>query len=173
MNYATIKTTDVANGPGIRVSLFVSGCEHYCDQCFNAEAWDFDFGTPYSTETEDEILALLAPDYIRGLSLLGGEPLHPRNQRALLPLLQRVKQRYPEKSIWCYTGYLLEDLLAGAVGDLETAVSLLQHTDVLVDGKFIAARKDLTLRFRGSQNQRVLDMPATLASGTPTIWAEL
>lgn len=172
MNYATIKPMDVANGPGIRVSLFVSGCEHYCENCFNAEAWAFDYGETYTTEIENQILEDLNSNYCKGLSLLGGEPFHPKNQADLLSLVRRTKEKYPNKTIWCYTGYVLEDILAGRVGNLDTATALLQHIDVLVDGKFVEALKNLSLRFRGSENQRLLDMPKTLSSGEIVLWDE-
>ena len=167
MNYATIKANDVANGTGIRVSLFVSGCTHYCKDCFNPDAWAFDFGTLYTQETEDYIINLLRPSHIRGLSLLGGEPFHPNNQAALVPLLQRIRKEFPAKTIWCYTGYLLEDILDGTVGDKATASTLLNNMDVLIDGKFEAEQKNLSLRFRGSENQRLLDVKKTLIAGMP------
>ncbi len=172
MNYATIKPMDVANGPGIRVSLFVSGCEHYCENCFNAEAWDFAYGDVYTPQVEEKILDAMNSPYCKGLSLLGGEPFHPRNQEGLISLVRRTKGRYPDKSIWCYTGYLLEDILAGQVGNLETATALLQNIDVLVDGKFVEELKNLSLRFRGSENQRLLDIPQTLATGEAVLWDE-
>ena len=173
MNYATIKKTDVANGPGVRVSLFVSGCTHHCKGCFNQEAWDFDYGAPFTSETEDEILAALAPSYIRGLSLLGGEPMEPCNQAALLPFLRRVKQMFPDKTIWCYSGYDYEaQLLTGQVGPWEITRELLSLLDVLVDGKFELDRKDLSLRFRGSSNQRIIDVPASLAQDKLILWDE-
>ena len=167
MNYATIKKCDVANGIGVRTSLFVSGCTHHCKDCFNAEAWDFAYGEPYTQAVEDEIIESLAPSYIRGLSLLGGEPFEPCNQRALLPLLRRVRQVYPEKDVWCYTGYLLDtELLRESRARCECTDEMLSLIDVLVDGEFVAEKKNLRLRFRGSENQRILDLPATLKSGT-------
>ena len=168
MNYATLKTHDVANGVGIRVSLFVSGCTHHCKGCFNAEAWDFDYGAPYTAEVEERILRALEPSYVRGLSLLGGEPFEIQNQPDLLALLKKVKQRFPSKSVWCYSGYTLEDdILSGRLG--EDALQMLRYIDVLVDGEFIEAKKDLSLRFRGSSNQRIIDIPSTLASGEVVI----
>ena len=172
MNYGTIKKTDVANGPGVRVSLFVSGCTHHCKGCFNPETWDFDYGAPFTKETEDMLIAALAPSYIRGLSLLGGEPMEPANQAALLPFLRRVRQVYPDKTIWCYTGYDYEtQLLAGQVGPWEVTHELLGLLDVLVDGKFILEQKDLNLPFRGSSNQRIIDVPASLAQDKVVLWS--
>lgn len=166
MNYATIKTNDIANGVGVRVSLFVSGCTHHCKGCFNAEAWDFAYGEPFTPAVEERLLAALAPDYVAGLSVLGGEPLEPAHQQALLPFLHRVKQRYPHKTIWCYTGYRLDDELLPPDGRAHTPVTreLLGLLDVLVDGRFVEELKDISLRFRGSSNQRIIDVPATLAA---------
>ena len=163
MNYADIKKVDVANGPGVRVSLFVSGCTHRCEECFNPETWDFDFGAPFGEAEVEKILSFLAPDHIRGLSLLGGEPFEPANQGPVLKLVERLRKELPSKTIWCYSGYLFEELAAGKVGDHSRA--LLEQLDVLVDGPFILARKDLGLRFRGSSNQRIIDVPASLAAG--------
>lgn len=171
MNYAAIKKHDIANGPGVRVSLFVSGCTHHCGGCFNPETWDFHYGSTYTTETEDELLEALAPDYIRGLSLLGGEPMEPAHQAALLPLLRRFRQRYPEKTIWCYSGYDFEqDILAGQLGPWEITQEVLSYLDVLVDGEFHQKEKDLTLRFRGSRNQRVIDVPKSLEKDQVVWW---
>ena len=162
MNYATIKKTDVANGPGIRVSLFVSGCTHRCKGCFNSEAWDLDYGRPYTPETEEEILEALAPGHIRGLSLLGGEPMEPENRGTVLSLVKTVRLRYPQKDIWCYTGYHYEnDLLGGP----EEVTQLLSLIDVLVDGEFIEEQKNLRLAFRGSENQRLIDVQESLRQG--------
>lgn len=163
MNYADIKKVDVANGPGVRVSLFVSGCTHRCEACFNPETWDFDYGSPFGEAEADRILGLLAPEHIRGLSLLGGEPFEPANQGPVLELVERVRKELPHKTIWCYSGFLFEELAAGRVGDHSRA--LLEKLDVLVDGPFVLARKDLGLRFRGSSNQRIVDVPASLAAG--------
>ena len=171
MNYATIKRRDVANGPGVRVSLFVSGCEHRCPGCFNPEAWDFGYGQPFTRETEDAVLADLAPDFVKGLSLLGGEPFHPRNQPALAPFLRRVREAYPQKTIWCYTGYLLDrDLRPGGRAWTEQTGSMLRDIDVLVDGPFVQAEKDLSLRFRGSANQRILRCAESAAAGELLPW---
>lgn len=163
MNYAAIKKTDVANGTGVRVSLFVSGCTHGCKGCFNSEAWDFGYGNPYTVQTEAEILKALAPDYIRGLSLLGGEPLDPRNRKEVLSLVEKVRLSYPKKDIWCYTGYDYEkDLLPLAQQGEKTVSSLLQLIDVLVDGEFVEELKNLKLPFRGSENQRLIDVQESL-----------
>ena len=159
MNYATIKFYDVANGTGVRVSLFVSGCRHHCKGCFNAETWDFCYGEPYTQETEDSIIDGLKPDYITGLSLLGGEPFEPENQPALTALLRRVKTQLPEKTIWCYTGYTYDtDLAEGGSVFTDVTREMLSYIDILVDGEFIEEQRDLTLRFRGSRNQRILTL---------------
>ena len=171
MNYATIKWADVANGPGVRVSLFVSGCTHRCPGCFNQEAQDFTYGQPFTRAEEDKIIQALAPVHIKGLSLLGGEPFEPDNQRALLPLLRRVKATHPEKEIWCYTGYLLEtELWQESRARCECTDVMLSLMDVLVDGPFVEARKDLNLRFRGSSNQRILNVPASIQAHAPVPW---
>lgn len=164
LNYADIKKVDVANGPGVRVSLFVSGCTHRCEECFNPETWDFSYGNPFGEAEIERILTLLSPDHIRGLSLLGGEPFEPANQEAVLELVGRVRRDLPQKNIWCYSGYLFEELAAGKIGDHSR--DLLEGLDVLVDGPFVLAKKDLGLRFRGSGNQRIIDVPASLKAGT-------
>ena len=164
MNYADIKKVDVANGPGVRVSLFVSGCTHRCEGCFNPETWEFGFGSPFGEAEIEKILTLLAPDHIRGMSLLGGEPFEPANQAPVLELVKRVRKELPGKTVWCYSGYLFEELAAGKVG--EHSRELLEELDVLVDGPFVLAKKDLGLRFRGSSNQRIIDVPASLEAGT-------
>lgn len=160
MNYANIKYYDIANGLGVRTSLFVSGCTHHCPGCFNCEAWDFDYGTPFTKETEDTLLDSCAPVYIKGLTLLGGEPMEPENQRVLLSLLERFKQRYPQKDIWCYTGYTYEtDLLASdGRARCEVTDKVLDCVDILVDGQFVQELYDISLKFRGSSNQRVLQI---------------
>lgn len=174
MYYAEIKNCDIANGEGVRVSLFVSGCTHHCKNCFNAVAWDFTYGKPFEAETAEHLLTLLAPSYIAGLSLLGGEPFEPVNQRGLLPFLRQVKARFPEKTIWCYTGYVLDrDLIPGGRAYCEASEEMLSYIDILVDGPFIEAEKSLRLRFRGSANQRVIDLPATRAAGQIVIWDKL
>ena len=170
MNYADIRPIDVANGPGIRVSLFVSGCTHHCKECFNPETWDFAYGKPFGEDEVQAILGHLSKPYIRGLSLLGGEPFEPQNQAAVLTLVERVREGYPDKDIWCYSGYLFEALAAGKVGQHSRA--LLERLDVLVDGPFVLEQKDLSLRFRGSANQRILDVPASLAAGEARMWNE-
>ena len=173
MNYATIKPRDIANGPGVRVSLFVSGCTHRCPGCFNEEAWDFNFGQPFTQEVIDGILEDLSPSFVKGLTLLGGEPFDPRNQAAVLDLLRQVKAAYPEKTIWAFTGYLFDrDLLPGHVGEPAVCREYLEHLDVLVDGPFVEAEKNLTLRFRGSANQRLIDVPASLAKGSVVLWED-
>ena len=173
MNYAEIKNCDIANGPGVRVSLFVSGCTHHCPGCFNQVAWDFDYGQPFTQQTIDEILKLLAPGYIKGLTLLGGEPFEPENQPAVVELLRQIKSKYPEKTIWAFSGYLFDrDILPGHLGDPEITREYLGYLDVLVDGPFVEAKKNLSLRFRGSENQRIIDVPASLATGKIVLWQD-
>ena len=170
MNYAVIKNCDIANGPGVRVSLFVSGCTHRCPGCFNEVAWDFAYGDPFTQETIDYILNLLKPDYIQGLTLLGGEPFEPENQEAVVELLRQVKKAYPQKSIWAFSGYLFEkDILSGRLGD---TAEYLSYLDVLVDGPYVEAKKNLSLRFRGSENQRLIDIPASLRKGETVLWQD-
>lgn len=171
MNYADIKKYDIANGPGVRVSLFVSGCTHHCPGCFNPETWDFNFGKPFDSEVINEIVEELQPGYIHGLSLLGGEPFEYNNQVALLPLLKEVKARFPQKDIWCYTGYDFEkDLLDTMCPKWEETKQMLSYIDILVDGEFIEAKKDLALRFRGSSNQRIIKVQDSLAANKVIIW---
>lgn len=171
MNYAAIKTHDIANGPGVRVSLFVSGCTHHCEGCFNPETWDFCYGQPYTAETEQEILDACDKPYIRGLSLLGGEPFEPANQTALLPLLRRFREQFPDKTVWCYSGYNYElDMLTGQLGNWAVTKEMLSLIDVLVDGEFILKQKDLNLRFRGSANQRIIDVPRSLEHDQVLWW---
>lgn len=171
MNYATIKNCDIANGPGVRISLFVSGCTHRCKGCFNEVAWDFDYGQPFTQETIEEILNMLAPPHIAGITLLGGEPFEPQNQPALLDLLRQIKAKMPEKSIWAFSGYLFEkDILAGRLGPKEITQEFVSYLDVLVDGPFVLEKKDLMLRFRGSSNQRLIDVKASLQTGTTVLW---
>lgn len=170
MNYATIKNCDIANGPGVRVSLFVSGCTHRCPGCFNEVAWDFQYGEPFTRETREQILELLRPDYIRGLTLLGGEPFEPENQGPVVELLRQIKQEMPEKSIWAFSGYLFDrDILSGRLGDTREYLSYL---DVLVDGPFVEAKKNLSLRFRGSENQRIIDVPKSMKAGKVILWSD-
>ena len=171
MNYAAIKRRDIANGPGVRVSLFVSGCTHHCKGCFNQEAQDFCYGAPFTQEVEDAILADLEPSYVSGLTLLGGEPFEPDNQRALLPFLKRVRERLPEKNIWAFSGYVYDTkLLQESRGRCEVTDEMLSLIDVLVDGPFVEEQKDITLLFRGSANQRLIDLNATRAAGTVVLW---
>ena len=173
MNYATIKNCDIANGPGVRVSLFVSGCTHRCPGCFNEVAWDFQYGQPFTQETIDSILKMLAHDYVQGLTLLGGEPFEPENQGAIVELLRQVKQKFPGKSVWAFSGYLFDrDILAGRLGPREVTEEYLSYLDVLVDGPFVQAKKDLSLRFRGSSNQRLIDVPASLKKGEIVLWED-
>ncbi len=173
MHYANIKNCDIANGPGVRVSLFVSGCTHHCKGCFNQVAWDFGYGQPFTRQTIDQILSMLAPDYIQGLTLLGGEPFEPENQGPVVELLRQVREKYPQKTIWTFSGYLFDrDLAPGRIGDPATVREYLGHLDVLVDGPFIEEEKDLSLRFRGSRNQRLIDVPASLAQGRVVLWQD-
>ena len=173
MNYATIKPRDIANGPGVRVSLFVSGCTHRCKNCFNRDAWDFDYGQPFTEETIDHIIGLLRPGFVKGLTLLGGEPFDPRNQPEVVKLLRRVKAELPEKSIWAFSGYLFDrDILPGRLGDPAITKEYLSYLDVLVDGPFIEEKKNLSLRFRGSENQRLIDVKKTLAAGEIILWQD-
>ena len=173
MNYANIKDFDIANGPGIRISLFVSGCTHHCKGCFNKEAWDFDYGQPFTQETIEQIVQMLKPAYVKGLTLLGGEPFEPQNQGAIVELLRRVKAEYPQKSIWAFSGYLFDkDILSGRLGDWEITKEYLSYLDVLVDGPFIEDKKDLMLRFRGSSNQRLIDVPKSLACDNVVEWED-
>ena len=166
MNYAAIKKNDIANGPGVRVSLFVSGCRHHCRSCFNREAWDFAYGRPFTQETADEILEALAPSYVAGLSFLGGDPLEPENQAPLLSLARQFREHCPGKTLWCYTGFTFEtDLMSGSVGNPNTLRELLSLIDVLVDGKFVEELKDAGLIFRGSSNQNIIDVPKSLKAG--------
>ena len=166
MYYGALKKTDVANGEGVRVTLFVSGCTHHCKNCFNQETWNFCYGKPFTKETEDEIIEALKPSYISGLTLLGGEPMEPQNQAALLPLLKRVRETFGNtKNIWCYTGYTLEsDLLKPSRARCEYTDEMLKNIDTLVDGEFIENLKNLMLKFRGSSNQRIINIPETLKS---------
>lgn len=171
MNYATIKYYDIANGPGVRTSVFVSGCRHRCPGCFNAVAWDFAYGQPFDKATRNQVFASCQPDYIAGLSLLGGEPFEPENQPHVLALCRKVRERFPGKTIWCYSGYTLEtDMLAGKLGPREVTMELLSLLDVLVDGEFHEAEKNPQLRFRGSGNQRIIDVKETLKTGSTVLW---
>ena len=162
MNYGEIKNCDIANGEGVRVTLFVSGCTNHCEHCFQPQTWDFGYGQPFTAETEEQLLAMLRPGYINGLTLLGGEPMEPENRGTVLSLVKTVRLRYPQKDIWCYTGYHYEnDLLGGP----EEVTQLLSLIDVLVDGEFIEEQKNLRLAFRGSENQRLIDVQESLRQG--------
>lgn len=171
MNYGEIKKCDIANGEGVRVSLFVSGCTHHCPGCFNQATWDFDYGKEYTQETEQEILEALAPEYINGLSLLGGEPFEPSNQEVLVRLLRKVKEQYPQKDVWCYTGYLFDrDLLEESRARCAYTDEMLSMIDVLVDGRFVEKLKDIRLAFRGSSNQRIIDVKKSIPLGKVVLW---
>lgn len=176
MKYAKIKRCDVANGPGVRVSLFVSGCNHHCKNCFNREAWDFNYGKDFTEEEENQIIEDLKPDHISGLSLLGGEPFERQNQGGLVPLVKKVKQTYPNKKIWCYTGFTFDKQIIGEMieqENRETTKDLLDNIDYIVDGRFVEELKDPKLRFRGSSNQRIIDVKKSLAQKEIVLWDEL
>ena len=171
MYYGEIKKCDIANGEGVRVSLFVSGCTHHCPGCFNEATWDFGYGKEFIGETEEEILKALEPEYINGLSLLGGEPFEPQNQKVLVPFLRKVREKYPEKNIWCYSGYLYDrELLEESRARCEYTDEMLSMLDVLVDGRFVERLKDITLVFRGSSNQRIIDVKKSLDAGEVILW---
>lgn len=173
MNYAIIKTCDIANGEGVRTSLFVSGCTHHCKGCFNEVAWDFQYGEPFTDKTREYIVQTLEPDYIAGLTLLGGEPFEIVNQRGLLPFLEKVKAIYPQKNIWCYTGYTYDtDLQEGGRAYCEATDGMLALIDVLVDGKFVEELKDIRLKFRGSSNQRIIDVKKSKEAGQVILYAK-
>ena len=173
MNYATIKNNDIANGPGVRVSLFVSGCTHRCPGCFNEVAWDFAYGEPFTQQTIDDLIKMLSANHIKGLTLLGGEPFEPQNQPEVLNLLRQVKAELPDKSIWAYSGYIFEkDILEGRLGPKEITEELISYVDVLVDGPFVQSKKNLSLRFRGSENQRLIDVKASLQAGETILWQD-
>lgn len=171
MYYGDIKNCDIANGEGVRVTLFVSGCTNHCEQCFQPETWDFEYGTLFTEETEKEILKMLEPKFISGLTLLGGEPMEPKNQEALLPFVKRVKEKYPNKNIWVFSGFTYEELKdKNAYPNTEYTDEFLSLIDILVDGRFQIALKDISLKFRGSSNQRIIDMKKTLEKGEVVIW---
>lgn len=173
MNYADIKQYDIANGPGVRVSLFVSGCTHHCKGCFNEETWDFNYGQLFTSETIQTILEYLKPDYIRGLTILGGEPFEHTNQFGILPLLHAVRQAYPNKSIWCYTGYLFDEAIVNQmIPKWPETTDLLTYIDVLVDGPFIEELKKSGLRFKGSENQRIICVKESMRTGHIVLWDE-
>ena len=163
MNYCGIKEPDIANGPGVRVSLFVSGCRNHCPGCFQPETWDFDYGEPFTAETEKEVITALRPSWIQGISILGGDPMEPENQEALLPFLRHIRSLFREKDIWLYTGYTFESLLHSP---------LLPLIDVVVDGRFVEDERDISLAFRGSRNQRVINVPASLEAGVCVLWKQ-
>lgn len=167
MNYGEIKKYDIANGIGVRTSLFVSGCRHHCKGCFNPETWSFEYGKTYTKETEDDIVSSIAPYYISGLTVLGGEPFEPENQATIVGLLKRVKEKYPDKNIWVYSGYLFEELTGKIPSHARCEVTdeMLSYIDILVDGEFVEAKKDISLHFRGSSNQRIIDVKKTLETG--------
>lgn len=171
MNYAEIKTCDIANGPGVRVSLFVSGCTHHCKGCFNEIAWDFAYGKEFTEQTMDELIKALRPDYIRGLTLLGGEPMEYQNQVGLLPFIRRVRTELPQKDIWCFSGYLFDTQIRDEMcAKWAETRELLSYIDVLVDGRFVEELKDISLQFRGSSNQRLIDVKKSLAAGEVILW---
>lgn len=173
MNYATIKWYDISNGPGVRVSLYVSGCRNHCKNCFNPETWDFKYGEPFTEDIENKIIDGLKPDYIKGFTLLGGDPFEPENQKVLAPFLEKLRKIYPNKSFWAFTGYDYErDLLTGKLGDVDTVMRILGCLDVLVDGKFVEELKDLNLRFRGSSNQRIILLKPSLKEDKIVLWDE-
>lgn len=170
MHYGEIKNCDIANGEGVRVTLFVSGCTNHCPDCFQPQTWDFRYGQPFTAETEEALLEALDRPYISGLTLLGGEPFEPDNQRALLPFLRRLRRQLPGKTVWAFSGYTWEELTGQSRARCEATGALLSLVDVLVDGEFVEALRDISLRFRGSSNQRLLDVPASLAAGRPIPW---
>lgn len=173
MHYGNIKNYDIADGEGVRVTLFCSGCTNRCEGCFQPETWDFCYGKEYTKETEDQLIQMLTNPNIQGLTLLGGDPFEPSNQRTLITLLRRVKQELPLKDVWAYTGFVYEqDLLEGQRKHTEVTDEMLSYIDVLVDGPFVIDEKDISLYFRGSRNQRVIDMPKTLKSGSVVIYHE-
>lgn len=173
MNYAEIKNCDIANGPGVRVTLFVSGCAHHCRGCFNEIAWDYGYGDEFTQETVNYLINELRPDYIRGLTLLGGEPMDPRNQSGVLWLLKELKSALPDKDVWCYSGYVFEkDILGWMSERCSETKQILQLIDVLVDGPFVEEEKDISLRFKGSANQRIIDVKKSLKKGETVLWKD-
>ena len=172
MNIATIKYYDIANGKGVRTSVFVSGCRHHCQNCFNEVAWDFNYGEEYTKDVENKIIESLAPDYINGISILGGEPFEVENQKDLVILLQKIKNIYPKKTVWIYSGFTFEEIKNGSRASGLYANELLSLCDVLVDGRFIEAQKNISLKFRGSENQRIIDVQKTLQSGSVELYMD-
>ena len=172
MHYGNIKKLDIADGDGVRVTLFVSGCRNRCEHCFQPETWDFDYGKPFTEETVQELLTALAPSYVDGLTLLGGEPFEPENQRELVKLLRRVREAFPKKNVWSYSGYTLEQLCGDGHPNCEVTREMLSMIDVLVDGRFVEALKDISLRFRGSSNQRIIDLKQTKVANEIVLYCE-
>lgn len=170
MNYGAIKKCDIANGVGVRTVLFASGCTHHCKGCFQPETWNFDYGERYTKETEDEIIESLRPDYVDGITLLGGEPFEPENQRELVKLLRRIKKELPQKTVWSFSGYTYEELTGDSRAVCEVTNEMLSMLDVLVDGEFVEAKRNISLRFRGSENQRLIDMNKTRKEGKIVLW---
>ena len=170
MNYGAIKKCDIANGVGVRTVLFVSGCTHHCKGCFQPETWNFDYGERYTKETEDEIIESLRPDYVDGITLLGGEPFEPENQRELVKLLRRIKKELPQKTVWSFSGYTYEELTGDSRAVCEVTNEMLSMLDVLVDGEFVEAKRNISLRFRGSENQKLIDMNKTRKEGKIVLW---
>lgn len=174
MNYCEIKDCDIANGAGVRVTLFVSGCTNHCEHCFQPQTWDFNYGQPFTQEVQEKLLKMLEKSYINGLTLLGGEPFEPENQRCLLPFVKRVKQRFPKKNIWAFSGFRYDDEITspGAYPNCEVTDELLENIDILVDGRFVEALKNISLQFRGSSNQRIIDLKKTRETGKISLWSE-
>lgn len=170
MNYGAIKKCDIANGVGVRTVLFVSGCTHHCKGCFQPETWNFDYGEKYTKQTEDEIIESLRPNYVDGITLLGGEPFEPENQRELVKLLRRIKKELPQKTVWSFSGYTYEELTGDSRAVCEVTNEMLSMLDVLVDGEFVEAKRNISLRFRGSENQRLIDMNKTRKEGKIVLW---
>ncbi len=172
MNYCTIKTCDIANGEGVRTSLFVSGCTNHCEECFQPQTWDFEYGEPFTKEIADKIIESIKPFYVNGLTLLGGEPFEPKNQKELVPFLRRVKEECPDKNIWCFTGFTLDKELwvDGSYPRCEYTDEMLSMIDILVDGRYVKALHDISLRFRGSSNQRIIDLKKTLPTHEIVLW---
>jgi len=172
MYYGNIKKLDIANGDGVRVSLFVSGCRNRCKGCFQPETWNFEYGQPFTPETEETLLQALKPSYVDGITLLGGEPFEPENQKVLVSFLRRVKEAYPDKNVWCYSGYTLDQICGEGHPHCEVSKEMLSMIDVLVDGRFVEELKDISLKFRGSRNQRILDLKKTLQTGEISLYCE-
>lgn len=172
MRYGTIKKRDIANGIGVRVVLFVSGCTHHCKGCFQPETWNFEYGQDYTQTTEDELIEALRPDFIDGLTLLGGEPFEPQNQEVLIRLLRRIRKELPTKTVWAFSGYTFEELTGESRAHCNVTDEMLSMVDVLVDGEFVEEKRNISLQFRGSENQRLIDVPKTLASGQIVWWQE-